>query len=305
MRLNRLDLNLLVALDTLLSERNITAAAKKLNLSQPAASAALSRLRQFFNDELLIRVGAKMQPTVLGESLAEPVHEILLQIQITIERGIDFAPESCERTFRFNVGDYSTTVFMGKVANQIASLAPGIQMEFFVPTHPPSGELEKGKVDFLIMPESILHPEHPFTALFQEEFVCIAASDNDEVHNDLTVDEFMGLGHVGVRFGANRSYSQDLLALKSEFGLEPKLEITTSAFNAIPQFLTGTKRIATVYRHLAEHWQSYMPIKIVPLPVALPKVNWALQWHQFREHDPGVKWVTKQIVDVATRHFQN
>ena len=86
MRLNRLDLNLLVVLDALLSERSITRAAERINLSQPATSGALARLRDYFDDPLLVRVGTSMQPTPLGEALGKPISNILMEIQATVEK---------------------------------------------------------------------------------------------------------------------------------------------------------------------------------------------------------------------------
>ncbi len=303
MRLNRLDLNLLVALDALLTEQSITVAAERICLSQPATSGALARLREFFDDELLVRVGSKMQPTPLGESLAEPVHNILMQIQATVERGVDFDPGSCMRNFKIYVGDYNSTVFMTKVARRIAEKAPGIQMEFFIPTNKPGEELERGYVDFMIMPKAVMHENHPSVDLFSEDFVCIACESNDKVHEDMSVEEFMQLGHVTVQFGTNRVPSQDQIMLKIEHGLEPRTEIITSTFNAMPQFLPGTKRIATVYRHLAEHWLQFLPIKVVPVPVPLPSVTWAIQWHKFRDHDPGLKWMREQIIATAKDQY--
>jgi len=302
-RLNRLDLNLLVALDALLTERSITVAAERICLSQPATSGALSRLREFFGDELLVRVGSKMQPTPLGESLAEPVHNILMQIQATVERGVEFDPASCMRNFKFYIGDYNASVFMTHVAQRIADIAPGIQMEFFMPTNKPTEELERGHVDFLMMPKSVIHETHPSTDLFSEGFVCIGCATNEKVSEDMTIESYMELGHVTVQFGTNRVSSQDQLLLKVEHGLEPRTEIITSTFNAIPQFLPGTKRIATVYRHLAEHWQQFLPIKTVPVPVTLPAVTWAIQWHKFRDHDPGLKWMREQIIATAKEKF--
>ncbi len=303
MRLNRLDLNLLVALDALLTERSITVAAERICLSQPATSGALSRLREFFDDELLIRVGSKMQPTPLGESLAEPVHNILMQIQATVERGVEFDPASYKRNFKFYIGDYNASVFMTHVAKRIAETAPGIQMEFFMPTNKPTEELERGHVDFMIMPRAVSHEAHPSMDLFSEGFVCISCESNDKVTDNMTVEDYMALGHVTVQFGTNRAPSQDQLLLKIEHGLEPRTEIITSTFNAIPQFLPGTKRVATVYRHLAEHWQQFLPIKIVPVPVLLSEVTWAIQWHKFRDHDPGLKWMREQIVATAQAQF--
>ena len=252
MRLNRLDLNLLVALDALLTERSITLAAERICLSQPATSGALARLREFFNDDLLVRVGAKMQPTPLGESLAEPVHNILLQIQATVDRGVTFDPYTCNRKFKFIAGDYSSTVLLTAVAKQINSLAPGIQFEFFIPSNKPAEVLDRAEVDFMIMPMSIKVDHHPCEELFSEKFVCIACEQNDAVHENITLDDFLNLGHVTVKFGTSRVTSQDQVLMRDKWGKEPKVEIITSTFNAIPQFLPGTARVATAvsYTHL-------------------------------------------------------
>ncbi|MBT81581.1 MAG: nodulation protein NfeD [Alteromonadaceae bacterium] len=303
MRLNRLDLNLLVALDALLTERSITLAAERICLSQPATSGALARLREFFNDDLLVRVGAKMQPTPLGESLAEPVHNILLQIQATVERGIEFDPFTCNRKFKFLAGDYSSTVLLTAVAKHINTLAPEIQFEFFIPTNKPGEMLDRAEVDFMIMPTSVKVDHHPSVELFSEKFVSIACAQNDAVHSNMTMDEFLNLGHVTVKFGTSRVTSQDQVLMKDQWRVEPNVEIITSTFNAIPQFLPGTGRIATVYQHLAEHWQKLIPIKIVPLPKPLPEIAWALQWHKYRDHDPALVWLREQIITTARQTF--
>src|SRR5262245_4933192 len=112
MRFNRLDLNLLVALDALLAEQNITRAAERLHLSQSAVSGALARLREHFQDELLVQVGRRMTRTPLAESLAQPVREILAQVQATVERRPGFDPSTSDRQFSIMVSDYVTTVLM-------------------------------------------------------------------------------------------------------------------------------------------------------------------------------------------------
>jgi len=302
-RLNRLDLNLLVALDALLTERSITVAAERIFLSQPATSGALARLRDYFDDALLVRVGSKMQPTPLGESLAEPVHNILMQIQATVERGLEFEPANCERKFKFYVGDYAATIFMSHLAQRVRKEAPGIKMEFFMPTNKPGEELERGHIDFMLLPEVTLHEDHPVRSLFTEQFVCLACQQNDAVNEQMSVETFMELGHVSVQFGSHRVPGQDQLLLKSEHGLAPRIEIITSTFNSIPQFLVGTPRIATVYSHLAEHWKKFLPLKTVPVPVPLPNVAWGLQWHKYRDLDPALKWLKEQAVITAQSHF--
>lgn len=299
MRLNRLDLNLLVALDALLTERSITRAAEKIHLSQPATSGALSRLREYFGDELLVRVGSKMKPTPLGESLANPVHNILIQIQATVDKGIEFEGEESDRCFRFLLSDYTSTTIMADVARKLAKEAPKIKLEFFMPTDEPEDALEKENVDFLIMPTRILSKKHPIQELYHDEFVCLVCEDNPVVKEKLTLERFLDMGHVSIHLGSKLTKSQDQIILFEQYGLEPRIEITASTFNAIPQYLPGTHRIATTYRKMAENWCQYLPLTILPLPVEIAPVPCGIQWHQYRDLDPGIQWMRKFILDIA------
>ncbi len=127
MHFEQLDLNLLVALDALLTERSITAAGVRVHLTQSAMSGALSRLREFFNDELLTQVGRKMVPTPLGESLAEPVRQILLQVRATINTKPGFDPATSARHFSVMMSDYVDTVLMSEVLRRAEAVAPRVR----------------------------------------------------------------------------------------------------------------------------------------------------------------------------------
>jgi DNA-binding transcriptional LysR family regulator len=299
MRLNRLDLNLLVALDALLTEQSITRAAEKIHVSQPAASGSLARLREFFGDELLVRVGAQMKPTPLGESLAAPVHNILLQIQATVDRGLEFVPEESQRRFRIQLSDLSTGSLMSALVQHLSVVAPKVQLELINPTNYPAEELERGEIDFLIMPTQFLSESHPQCDMAKEGFVCLLSADHPTIGDSISVEEFMQLGHVTVKFGSGRRDSQDQMSLAGQYGLKPNVELITSSFNSIPPLLVGTPRVATVYESLAKTWASMLPLKILPMPLELPEVTWGLQWHKFRDLDPGVQWLRSQVVTVA------
>ncbi len=298
MRLNRLDLNLLVALDALLTERSITRAAERIHLSQPATSGALARLREYFGDELLVRVGFEMKPTPLGESLANPVHNILMQIQATVERGVEFNAAEAERRFRFLLSDYTSTILITHVVRRLAEEAPGIQLEIFMPNNSPADELEKGNVDFLIMPMHVLAQEHPVQDLYEDDFVCLGWSENPALAEPLTPENFMSLGHVTVLFGSGRERSQDQIILQDKQGLDPRIEVVASSFNNIAQYLPGTNRIATVYRQLALYWCEFLPLKSMEHPIEIPAVQWGLQSHQYRDLDPGIQWMRQFILHV-------
>lgn len=304
MRLNRLDLNLLVALDALLTEQSITRAADRIHLSQPATSGALARLREYFDDDLLVRVGSQMRPTPLGESLAAPVHNILMQIQATVERGVEFEPAECERSFKFLVSDYTSITLTSHVAKYLSSVAPKMKLEFLAPVNSPWEVLEQGEIDFLIMPSHILSKDHPQEKVFDEDFVCVGWDRNPFMQKGfITEEEYKLLGHVGVKFGSKREPSQDVAIIRDQFGIDPNFEIITSTFGTIPRFIEGTQRISTVYRHIAEKWCEYLPIKIADLPFEMPEMEWGIQWHKYRDRDPAVQWLRKTIIKIAKEQF--
>jgi len=299
MRLNRLDLNLLVALDALLTERSITRAAERIHLSQPATSGALARLREFFGDEILVRVGAQMKPTPLGESLAAPVHNILLQVKSMVDRGLDFVPEESERKFRIMCSDYSVNTIVNPLVEHLAKVAPKLQLDLMVPNSTPKESFEQGEIDFLIMPLHFLSQDHPSTSLFKEGFVCIGWDQNPAFDPHISEETFLSSGHVSARFGSQRQPSQDQIILSQDFGIQPRVEVFTSTFNAIPPMLVNTMRIATCYENLARTWSKHLPLKSSPVPFELPHITWGVQWHKFRELDPGIQWLRDQMTLIA------
>jgi|TARA_R110001606_G_scaffold323656_1_gene470453 LysR family nod box-dependent transcriptional activator len=299
MRLNRLDLNLLIALDALLSERSITRAAERIFLSQSATSGALSRLREFFGDEILVRVGAQMMLTPLGESLVAPVQNILLQIQSMVDRGLDFEPNHSDRKFRILCSDYAVNTIINPLVLHLAKVAPNVQLELFMPTNNLKETLDQGNVDFLLMPTYLLFDDHPKMSLFQEGFVCMGWNENPILTEGITEENFLKAKHVSVRFGPTRQRSQDQVLLETEFGVIPQVEIVTANFSVIPPMLVGTHRIAVCSERMAESWVRLLPLKTSPVPFDLPKISWGLQWHKFRELDPGIQWLQSQLSFIA------
>ena len=169
MRFKGLDLNLLVALDALLSERNVSAAARRVFISQPAMSSALARLRDHFQDELLAPVGRRMAPTAFADALTEPLRALMLQIEATVGAGQRFDPATARRKFTISVSDYITEVMMGAVVARAAIEAPGVLLEIMPPTESPARSLESGDIDVLITPDLYSAPAHPSELLYEEE----------------------------------------------------------------------------------------------------------------------------------------
>jgi LysR family transcriptional regulator, nod-box dependent transcriptional activator len=210
MHFEQLDLNLLVALDALLTDRSITAAGVRVHLTQSAMSGALSRLREFFNDELLTQVGRKMIPTPLAESLAEPVRQILLQIKSTINAKPGFDPSTSTRHFSVMMSDYVATVLMSEVLRRAEAEAPGVRFNVMSnDTATPVEFLERADVDLLIMPREYLSDKHPRLDLYTDDYACVVWNENPLVGDSISKEQYIEMGHVVLQFGRGRVPVQD------------------------------------------------------------------------------------------------
>src|SRR4051812_40500511 len=144
MRFKGLDLNLLVALDALVETRSVSAAARRLHLSQPAMSAALSRLRDYFRDELLVVSGKRMYPTAFAEGLAPQLKECLQGLDALVSSPNLFDPATAQRTFIIVASDYLTTAVLVPLVARLAERAPGVRLEIVLPDEASVAQLAEG-----------------------------------------------------------------------------------------------------------------------------------------------------------------
>jgi LysR family transcriptional regulator, nod-box dependent transcriptional activator len=300
MRFNGLDLNLLVALDALLTERNLSAAARNINLSQPAMSAAVARLRAYFRDDLFIMRGRELVPTPLAESLAAPTRDALLHIQLSITTRDAFDPAKSDRRFRVVLSDFMTIVFFRKIVERVARQAPGVTFELLPFDDQPDEPVRRGEIDFLIFPEMFMSAAHPKAALFDEPLVCVGCRSNRKLSARLTFETYMSMGHVMAQFGRTRKPSIEQWLLL-EHGIKRRIEVAVQNFSMIPHLLLGTERIATMHRRLARHFARTMPLRIVELPMTLPAFTEAIQWPALHNGDPASIWLRAIVLDEAKR----
>lgn len=300
MRFNGLDLNLLVALDALLTERNLSAAARNINLSQPAMSAAVARLRTYFRDDLFIMRGRELVPTPLAESLAAPTRDALLQIQLSITTRDAFDPAKSDRQFRVILSDFMTVVFFRKIVERVAREAPGVTFELLPFDDQPDEPVRRGEIDFLIFPEMFMSPAHPKARLFDEPLVCVGCRSNRQLSRKLTFEKYMSMGHVIAQFGRTRKPSIEQWLLL-EHGIKRRIEVAVQNFSMIPHLLLGTHRIATMHRRLAQHFAKTMPLRIVELPMPLPAFTEAIQWPALHNSDPASIWLREIVLEEAKR----
>ncbi|MGJ7546974.1 LysR family transcriptional regulator [Pseudomonas alloputida] len=300
MRFKHLDLNLLVALDVLLEEQNITRAAARLHMTQSATSGVLGRLRTYFEDDLLVQVGRKMMLTPLARELEIPVREVLLKIQTSITAKPVFDIAESKRHFRIMASDYLISVLFAEVIREINQHAPLITFELVSPGETAMEMLMRGEVDLMIAPDHFIPKDHPSQMLFDEQHVCVVCDDNRSVGEKLTLEQYLEMGHVSVVFGRNRTPGIEEWFM-AEYGCKRRIEVITHDFNTLPQLVVGTKRIATVHSRLAHLYARNLPLRIVPPPVSLPTMQEYMSWHRSLDRDPVLAWLRKTLVEMASR----
>ncbi|MEZ0243184.1 MAG: LysR family transcriptional regulator [Sphingomonas sp.] len=299
MRFGRLDLNLLVALDALIAERNVSIAAERLFLSQSAMSGALGRLREFFDDELLVNTGRKMVLTPRAEQLAEPVRAVLLQIKSQIATPPSFDPATCDRTFVIAASDYAIMVRLAAALREIAAAAPHIRLEFQALDDRLQERIERREIDLLVSIDSAMSPNHPFKPVFDDDFVVIGWSENPHLKDGLGLELFQELGHVAVQFGKARVPSVEDFLLHTQ-QVRRRVEIWAPSFTLVPAMVIGTNRVATVHRRMAEMLSKTLPILVFPVPVDIPPIRQTIQWHRSCDDDMALRWIVEQFQSHAS-----
>ena len=298
MRYQRVDLNLLIALDALLEERNVTRAAERMHMTQSAMSGVLARLREYFGDQLLVPVGRSMRLTPRAESLVQPVRDILVKVDLTLGTRPDFDPATAQRHFAVVASDYVCNVLFAEVVRRIAHLAPGLGFDIRPSSSAMAQELEQGRIDFLVTPAHLTLPGHPQAVLFDDTYHVVACAQHPLLRDGITMEQYRSLGHVAYQNdqGVNPWFEQWYV---NQHGNTRRIEVVTHGFVMMPRFIVATPRIATVQTRLARQFEQAMPVRLYEPPMETPRLTEVLQWHKYRNEDPAVQWVRDQIVAVA------
>jgi LysR family nod box-dependent transcriptional activator len=298
MRFQRLDLNLLVALHALLTDKSVSVAAERLCLSQSATSSALARLREYFADDLLVSKGRSMYLTARAEELIEPVRDVLDRVRDTIAIAPTFEPATADRQVRIMASDYSTQVLLADALAEMHRTAPGIRFDIQTMNDAPIDALERGRIDLLLTIDCAISTDHPSQFLFSDDYVVIGAAKNPALAGPLTRDQYFELGHVTASFGNAKVPSFDEWCMRCGTK-QRRIEVVAPSFMALPGLVTNTNRIAIMLRRLAEQVANEPLLVIRELPFALPTIREAIQWHRTNENDPGLVWIVNQLKQAA------
>lgn len=307
MQLNRFDLNLLIALDALLHEKNVTRAAERVYVSQPAMSAALQKLRDYFDDPLLVRVGRDMELTPRGLSLVEPVREALLRIQQTLGTQPTFDPATVRRVFTVIVTDEAAPKLVAAVLRRLARDAPGIQCHIEQISQTSLTRLEYGDADLCLCLDLVrLYGIRGFAETLRTvelrpvRWVCAVCRDHPSVRDELTLEQYRSLPHVFARPSGHTAPVEELVRRLLNFDLD--VRATAQSLLELPFMLPGTPLAATLPERVASLVAPVVPLRTLALPFDALDSHEVLVWHKRNEPDPGHAWLRSLFIELAREH---
>ncbi len=299
MRFNKLDLNLLVALDALLTEASISRAALRQHMSQSAMSGALARLRDYFDDPLLVQVGRRMELTPRAQVLRDAVHDVLARVDTTIAAQPEFTPSTSDREFRILASDYTLATLAPHLLALAHTQSRSLRFRWLPQAEEPQRVLERGDADMVVLPRDYCSPDHPVEALWQEDFCCVVWNGSAHARRPLTFERYAEAGHV-VMQPPESSPSFESWFLQ-RFGVSRRIEVTTYGFATVPALVVATERIATVHGRLARLAQRTLPVTLLAPPMAMPMMEQSLHWHKYRTQDPGLVWLRRMMHGAVER----
>ncbi|MFW9080234.1 LysR family transcriptional regulator [Pseudomonas sp. P2757] len=296
--LRRIDLNLLVILDALLSEQHVTRAAERLHLSQPAVSHALARLRDLLGDPLLVRAGATLAPTARALELVAPLAEALAQVQSLLVPN-SFDPASARRSFRVAMSDYGAAIILPGLIRTLRREAPGIDLQISHASR--EGMLDgvlTGDIDLAagVFPE--LPNELRSTPLFEEHYVCLLDRQSLPADGQLDLPTYLSRPHVllEMRGSGTPEIERALTALRER----RRVAISLPHWSVAPQFISGTDLILTVASRALNDIDRESLI-VVPPPFEIAPFTFVLAWHKRRGGDQALNWLNQRIEEGIVR----
>jgi DNA-binding transcriptional LysR family regulator len=301
--LTQFDLNLLVVLDALLTEKSVTRAAERLFVTQPAVSGSLARLRDIFEDPLLVRVGREMELTVRARALAGPVREALLMVKAALGSEESFDPAETKCEFRIAMTDYCSMTILPRIVRELSARAPGIELAVEGLVNKSFDRLETGEIDFLLTVVErtlLMHSRHPDMLrgadAFEDCYTCVVAADHP-FDGALTPEDFRAYPNATVSFGEN-TFTTDRAAYEHG-GLDQSPALIAPSFSSLLFQLQGTTLIGTVPNRLAEMFAPMLGVRLLEPPIRLPTLTERLNWHVRSDADPGHRWMRNLILDVG------
>jgi DNA-binding transcriptional LysR family regulator len=297
-KLSSLDFNLLRTLDAVLQESSVTRAAERLEVSQPAVSLALAKLRRHFNDELLRRAGNRYELTPMAVQLRERAAVAMLGVKRVFEAQPTFDPTVEEREFTLLVSDYAIAVLGSALRILTHERAPGIVLRM---VQHKTADVDHAHetvrtVDGLVVPHGFVSGL-PYTELFSDGWMGLVSTSNRHVVDELTMDHLAQLPWA-FTYLAPTAFTPAGRQLQT-LGVEAHVEVVVESFLALPHVVAGTDRIALVQSRLADRMTRAGDVRALPLPFDALPITEAMWWHPMYDRDPAHVWLRALLVEAC------
>lgn len=303
MELHKLDLNLLLALDALVSLRSVTRAAEKLFVSQPAMSHSLNRLRTFFDDPLLVRSPQGMQPTQKALYLQQGVHQALSLLQSHFSQPEAFDPGTSVRHFTLCTTDYVECVLIPPLVKMLAVTAPGVHIDIKILRETiPELALADGEIDFLLgFDEYMSVPSYLCRETWlNEPLIGILRHDHPLQSDQLTLSDLIALPHVfHSPLGHQGSPMDDFLA---ERGMQRNISVNSQSYMSAAAIVSHTDHLFILPQKVAAMMAGYWPLKMVSLPKECPGYHLNCIWHPAQDSNPALRWLRELMRSLIETH---
>lgn len=299
MNLSAIDLNLLVALEALIEERNVTRAASRVGLSQPATSNALRRGRELLHDPLLVRTGRKMERTARAEELLPALRLALNQIRSALDDRPVFDPESARQTFTISANDYAELALMPRLMQSIAKSAPHVTVQFTRMQslfEPPVEELAAGNIDLAIgfaEPSPRVQSAVGIQELWSEPHVVIARVRHPRLRHSITRAQYLAERHVAIAYRPERTGLID--SLLSHEGAKRDVALRLPHMTTVAHAVASTDLVSTIPAGLAQLMKRILPLQVLPCPVKMPTFWMSMLWHERSASSAGMSWIRQAV----------
>ena len=301
--LTAIDLNLLVAFEAMLEQHSVTIAAEQLQIGQPAMSAALSRLRVLFDDELFVRLGRQMQPTLKAQAIAPGILTALQQIRQTVASSQTFQPTTSNRTFALGSSDYTSFVLVPSLLEFSRQAAPLVNFRLLGFEKDTAGTLlEQGVIDVALG----VFPDPPRQThcepLFEEHFVGIARQAHPALkQGTMSLETFANLSHALTTLRRDRVSAIDQAL--GEQNLERRITLTTPHMLVLPFAIASSDLVAAVPYRVALRLANTCQLTIFELPVATKPWMVSMLWSKLSDQDEATGWL-RTMIKIACRSLE-
>lgn len=308
MNISKIDLNLLIYLDVLLREKNVTRAAGQLGITQPAMSNGLKRLRALFKDPILVRTSDGMVPTERARALADPIRKILLSLEETLQNEEEFVEVNSNRMFRIMASDYAASTIIPPLLNHLNEIAPNITIDIMTPSDVTFHDVEAGKIDMAINRFEQLPQSFHQKTIWKDGFSCLISANNP-IQKNFNLENYLRSKHIwvsktgfGVGVGMNPKDFQKLGRVDealAALGHKRDIKAFTRDYHVAMQLAIQNDLIATLPTKAALIHKADERYKILPPPFEIPTLELKMIWSPLLHHDTSHIWFRNLVLQAA------